>query len=117
MTIPRISQDTGPLASDTEADELEGVDVEFALDLSDELDAEEEHASDLDGDTERSPLEAALTSAAQIAAKDDATLDQFMKSAWKAYLHVRPDVQEQIEHMALVKHLRMLRRAGKLGLA
>lgn len=97
--------------SDVEREE--GVDVELTLEIAD--DGDDAHAGD--GEVAKSPVEEALIDAAMLATQTGVGLDVFMKAAWSAYLETHPEVHEKIERQALIKHLKMLRRTGKIGLA
>lgn len=95
--------------SDVEREE--GVDVELTLEIADDGDDAG------DGEVAKSPVEEALIDAAMLATQTGVGLDVFMKAAWSAYLETHPEVHEKIERQALIKHLKMLRRTGKIGLA
>ena len=97
----------------SDLDREEGVDVELTLEIADDGDDEEAG----DAEAARSPVEAALIDAAMLATQTGVGLDGFMKAAWSAYLETHPEVHEKIERQALIKHLKMLRRTGKIGLA
>ncbi|MBK9073050.1 MAG: hypothetical protein IPL79_18940 [Myxococcales bacterium] len=97
----------------SDIDREEVADVELTLEISDDGD-------DAEADDEpiaKSAVEQALYDAAQLASHTGVGLDVFMKAAWSAYLETHPEVHEKIERQALIKHLKMLRRTGKIGLA
>lgn len=58
-----------------------------------------------------------LARAAEAAALAGVDLDQFMASAWVAFMDARPGLREQLEHMQLIAQLESLRAQGRLGQA
>lgn len=106
--------------SDAELEEMEDG-VELSVELAPDLSDDEASAVDGDeaagGEPTRAYVEQTLLDAANGAAVAGVGLDEFMKAAWRSFLTANPDVHEEIERNVLIKHLKMLRRTGKMGQA
>jgi hypothetical protein len=66
-----------------------------------------------------SPLEldTLLARAAELAAKNDLDLDEFVRAAWSAFVDARPGLRQQLEDKQLRSELRKLRKRGLVGTA
>lgn len=62
----------------------------------------------------RTPLADALAGAA---AATDVSLDEFMRTAWLAYMESRPGLRQRMEAAQLIEQLRALRERGMVGKA
>lgn len=62
-------------------------------------------------------LTALLASAAELAAEQGITTEQFMTAAWSACLDARPGLREELADKELRSRLRKLRKQGLIGTA
>jgi hypothetical protein len=60
---------------------------------------------------------AALDEAAQLAARADLSLEQFMRAAWSAYVDGHPGMRQRLETEQLLGQLAELRQRGAVGQA
>jgi hypothetical protein len=60
-------------------------------------------------------LEELLAQAAALAARHGVDAEDFMRSAWSAYIDARPGLREQLEEAQLKNQLEELRQAGRIG--
>lgn len=60
-------------------------------------------------------LEQLLAQAAALGARHGVDAEDFMRSAWSAYVDARPGLREQLEEAQLKNQLEELRKAGRIG--
>lgn len=58
-----------------------------------------------------------LQRAAEAAASEGVSSDEFVNAAWQAYLAANPGMREELEEKALRSQLKKLRKAGLIATA
>ena len=58
-----------------------------------------------------------LQRAAEAAARDGVSSDEFVNSAWQAFLAANPGMRQELEEKALRAELKKLRKAGLIATA